>query len=254
VLNGPGADAASGFVPAEMALPGTHERLLAALTGAVPLEEGMTALDIGAGHGALAARLQQKGLSVSACDVVTGNFAVPGIECRRIDPSGVLPYDTDSFDIAVAVEVLEHVNGHDRFFAEAARVLKPGGTLLFTTPNILSLKSRLLFLLSGTFYSFGPLVPFTTDPVGQHISPFTLNRYVWQLSQYDLHLTGVRTDKLQTTSLLLGFLAPLSWLATRLRFGRDENATMQNSVVPLFGRKLLITSRKGPRHPAASDR
>ena len=247
-------EAASGSVPSEMALGGTHESLLAALTAAVPLEPGVTALDIGAGSGGLAAKLQQAGLSVSACDVVTGNFAVPGIEIRKIEESGVLPYAADSFDIAVAVEVLEHVDGHGRFFAEAARVLKPGGTLLFTTPNILSLKSRLRFLLSGTFYSFGPLVPFTTDPVSQHISPFTLNRYAWQLSQHGLHVTGVRTDKLQTTSLLLGLLAPLIWLSTRLMFGSDENATAQNSAVPLFGRKLMITARKSPGLPEANDR
>jgi 2-polyprenyl-3-methyl-5-hydroxy-6-metoxy-1,4-benzoquinol methylase len=237
-----------------MALGGTHERLLAALAAVAPLEPGMTALDIGAGSGALAAKLQQAGLSVSACDVVTGSFAVPGIECRQIDASGVLPYDADSFDLAVAVEVLEHVDGHDRFFAEAARVLKPGAVLLFTTPNILSLKSRLRFLFTGTFYSFGPLVPFTTDPVSQHISPFTLNRYAWQLSQHDLHVTGVRTDKFQTTSLLLGLLAPLIWLSTRLMYGRDENASVQNSAVPLFGRKLMITARKSPDLLAASDR
>lgn len=237
-----------------MALGGTHERLLAALAAVAPLEPGMTALDIGAGSGALAAKLQQAGLSVSACDVVTGNFAVPGIEIRQIEKSGVLPYAADSFDFAIAVEVLEHVDGHDRFFAEAARVLKPGGTLLFTTPNILSLKSRLRFLLSGTFYSFGPLVPFTTDPVSQHISPFTLNRYAWQLSQHDLHVTGVRTDKFQTTSLLLGLLAPLIWLSTRLMYGRDENASVQNTAVPLFGRKLMIAARRSPDLPEANDR
>lgn len=236
-----------------MALGGTHERLLAALAAVAPLEPGMTALDIGAGSGALAAKLQQAGLSVSACDVVTGIFAVPEIEIRQIEKSGVLPYAADSFDFAVAVEVLEHVDGHDRFFAEAARVLKPGGTLLFTTPNILSLKSRLRFLLSGTFYSFGPLVPFTTNPVSQHISPFTLNRYAWQLSQHDLHVTGVRTDKFQTTSLLLGLLAPVIWLSTRLMYGRDENASVQNSAVPLFGRKLMIAARKSPGPPGEDD-
>ena len=237
-----------------MALQGTHERILAALSDAVRLAPPRTALDIGAGRGALAAKLREAGLSVSACDVLPGSFDVPGIECRQIDETGVLPYDDDSFDVAVAVEVLEHVDGHDHFFAEVARVLKPGATLLFTTPNILSLKSRLLFLLSGTFYSFGPLAPFTCDPVSQHISPFNLNRYTWQLSQHGLHVTGVRTDKFQTTSVLLGFLAPVTWLATRLMFGRDESASAQNSAVSLFGRKLMITARTSPDVPDANDR
>jgi SAM-dependent methyltransferase len=41
----------------------------------------------------------------------------------------------ESFDIAVAVEVLEHVEADEAFVSEVARVLKPGGTFLMTTPN-----------------------------------------------------------------------------------------------------------------------
>jgi SAM-dependent methyltransferase len=40
-----------------------------------------------------------------------------------------------SFDIAVAVEVLEHVERDARFVSEVARVLKPNGIFLMTTPN-----------------------------------------------------------------------------------------------------------------------
>jgi len=40
-----------------------------------------------------------------------------------------------AFDVAVAVEVLEHVEEEARFVAQVARVLRPGGTFLMTTPN-----------------------------------------------------------------------------------------------------------------------
>lgn len=40
-----------------------------------------------------------------------------------------------SFDCVVAVEVLEHVEEDARFVSEVARVLKPGGVFLMTTPN-----------------------------------------------------------------------------------------------------------------------
>lgn len=42
---------------------------------------------------------------------------------------------SESFDLAVAVEVLEHVEEDERFVSEVARVLKPGGIFLMTTPN-----------------------------------------------------------------------------------------------------------------------
>lgn len=41
----------------------------------------------------------------------------------------------ESFEIAVAVEVLEHVEQDEKFVAEVYRVLKPGGVFLMTTPN-----------------------------------------------------------------------------------------------------------------------
>jgi SAM-dependent methyltransferase len=42
---------------------------------------------------------------------------------------------TETFDVVVAVEVLEHVQDDEAFVKEAHRVLKPGGTFIMTTPN-----------------------------------------------------------------------------------------------------------------------
>lgn len=41
----------------------------------------------------------------------------------------------ESFDLAVSVEVIEHVEADERFVSEISRVLKPGGIFLLTTPN-----------------------------------------------------------------------------------------------------------------------
>ena len=52
-----------------------------------------------------------------------------------------------SVDVAVSDFVLEHVADPDAFFAEAARVLRPGGTICLRTPNAFSyvaLCSRLI--------------------------------------------------------------------------------------------------------------
>jgi SAM-dependent methyltransferase len=201
-------------------------------------------LDIGAGQGALSARLRDAGARVSACDVVPEQFDVPGVDFRTVQSDGRLPFDDHSFDVAIAVEVLEHIDGHDRFFAEVSRVLAPAGVVFFTTPNILSLKSRLRFLMTGFFYSFGPLEPFTRDPVSQHIAPFSVNRYEWMMSQHGLTLTTVVTDKTQTSSLLLSPLVPFIRLATWLQFNGSRSAARQNTSVALFGRKLVVVGRK----------
>lgn len=41
----------------------------------------------------------------------------------------------EAFDLVVSVEVLEHVEEDERFVSEVARVLKPGGKFIMTTPN-----------------------------------------------------------------------------------------------------------------------
>lgn len=57
------------------------------------------------------------------------------------------PFTDGSFDQVVAMEVLEHLAVDPMFMlAEANRVLKPGGRLLLTTPNIVSITSLYLLL------------------------------------------------------------------------------------------------------------
>ncbi len=73
------------------------------------------------------------------------------------------PYDDNSFDIIVSMEVVEHLSdipykyndgfygsGIRKCFEECHRVLKTGGTMFLTTPNINSIYS-LIKILEGKF-------------------------------------------------------------------------------------------------------
>lgn len=46
-----------------------------------------------------------------------------------------LPFAEASFDLVIAVNVLEHIDDPVRLFAEVRRVLKPGGVFIVRTPN-----------------------------------------------------------------------------------------------------------------------
>lgn len=49
-----------------------------------------------------------------------------------------LPFDDGSFEAVVSLQVIEHIHTPQRFLAECARVLAPGGSLMIATPNRLT--------------------------------------------------------------------------------------------------------------------
>jgi SAM-dependent methyltransferase len=46
-----------------------------------------------------------------------------------------LPFDDASFDVVTSFKTIEHVDGHGAFLAEIARVLRPGGIVVISSPN-----------------------------------------------------------------------------------------------------------------------
>lgn len=82
--------------------------------------------------------IQRAGLSVVRCDV----------EC---DP---LPFESNAFDLITFFELFEHLRINPiHTIAEAIRVLKPGGVLLLSTPNLKSLGGIENYLIHGRAYS-----------------------------------------------------------------------------------------------------
>ncbi len=238
--------------PREIAIPGMHALVMPTLLRAVPPTRAdgsaAVALDLGAGTGALCVRLKEAGYTTLACDMFPEMFACPGVECRRVDVHGVLPYEDASVDLVAAFELVEHLESHRFLFSEVARVLRPGGALVFTTPNIMSLKSRVKFLFTGCFYSHAPLDPAVVNPVQQHIAAFTPDRYRWLLARCGLRLTELACDKYGRSSVALAGLWPLIKLATLRGYGKhvtdDAGGRMQNGPAALFGRTMVAVARK----------
>jgi len=56
----------------------------------------------------------------------------------------MLPFPEQRFDFVISLHMIEHLHKPEDFFREAARVLSPGGTLAFATPNPLGISARLL--------------------------------------------------------------------------------------------------------------
>lgn len=62
-----------------------------------------------------------------------------------------LPFKDNTFDFVIATEVIEHVRYPRRMLDEFARVLKKGGRVLLSTPNVAHFTNRVAFLCMGIF-------------------------------------------------------------------------------------------------------
>jgi SAM-dependent methyltransferase len=85
-------------------------------------------------RGPLAEFLMRKAKSVALseyfADVAPGSSR-NGVRCEDVQR---LTYADGSFDLVTHTEVMEHVPDDHRAFAELFRVLRPGGTMIFTVP------------------------------------------------------------------------------------------------------------------------
>ena len=93
-------------------------------------------LDVGGGPGELAARIRTE----LGCDIVMVDISPRMVELARargvdaqVGDVQELPFESESFDCALAAWMLFHVPDLDRGLAELARVLRPGGRLVAVT-------------------------------------------------------------------------------------------------------------------------
>src|SRR5439155_9698742 len=112
---------------------------------------GETAVDLGAGSGALAVRLARLGLDVIAAerDLSAYKAGVPVVPLDLDDPTFVSSLGERRFGLVTAVEVIEHLESPVGFLRKVRSLLKPDGAAVITTPNMDSLATRAKFLLTG---------------------------------------------------------------------------------------------------------
>ena len=101
---------------------------------------GDTVLDLGSGAGEFSAALLEAGAAPIAVDVAAealrrARERIPGLDARPWLAGEPLPVDDNAVDVVWAGEVIEHVVDVAPWLSEVRRVLRPGGTLLLTTPD-----------------------------------------------------------------------------------------------------------------------
>lgn len=137
--------------------PNTHEAAFDLFTAHVGKLAGLKICDVPAGAGAFSQRLIEEGALVSAVDIEAhGDFAPDCAVLTLADANLGLPFPDAGFDAVASIEGIEHLENPSFFLREMARILKPGGWALVTTPNVDSFRSRQYRLLRGHYKFFRP--------------------------------------------------------------------------------------------------
>lgn len=160
------------------ALPGLHDFTAERICTNVPC--GKHVLDLAAGSGAMSQRLVDSGYRVTATDYVSENFRLhSSIPFFRTDLNEQFSIGREQgFDAIMASEIIEHLENPRNFTRECFSLLKPGGTLVLSTPNLDNAASIVGFLRSGTFQWFsdreykrdGHLTPLTQWQIGKCVA------------------------------------------------------------------------------------
>jgi SAM-dependent methyltransferase len=161
--------------PVSMAGAGTHEAVLDLIARYLPRPARV--VDLAAGQGAFSLELKRLGHSVTAVDLDGENWKAPEIPLALADldaefASSVSPTG-ERYDAIAAIEIIEHLENPFRFVRECSKLLRPGGLMFLTSPNVEAISSRLMFLYTGRLGGFGAYE--TVRPA--HITPI----FKWKL-------------------------------------------------------------------------
>ena len=196
-------------------------------------DEAPSILDVGCNDGAVLVGLAENGESLWGMDISASCLAAArqrGIRTVAADASQGLPFDSGTFDLVLASEIIEHIYDTDRFLAEVFRVLKRPGLVVVTTPNINCLRNR--FLVPFGRYPYGPGHALEGSGHGVHIRAYNVAILAAQMVR-----TGFSVLHRWSTHLLPVRLSATSW-------GFRVNRLLGRAF-PTLGSDIIVVGRKG---------
>jgi 2-polyprenyl-3-methyl-5-hydroxy-6-metoxy-1,4-benzoquinol methylase len=134
----------SGYVPLNERQHRAHAKLLAAVG------TGKRVLDVGCSSGYLAHPLSERGNTIVGIELDPEAARAAEQFCERVLVGDVetteLPLEPASFDVVLCGDVVEHLRDPVAALARLRVFLKPGGSVVLSTPNIANWAIRLSLL------------------------------------------------------------------------------------------------------------
>ncbi len=217
-------------------------------------------LDLGCGDGRTGKLIFDNGFDVEACDMDAARFEFHNIiPFKKGDLDNRLPYEDGTFDCVILMEVIEHVYNPGFVIAEISRVLKKGGRLILSTPNILNIGSRLRFLCEGSFDFFRePTLDYAKCfPVAiqnMHVVPWRYQELEYLLDRHGLEVGRFFADKKKMALVFPAIIfMPVLWAQRWIKESRAKakggvDYARMNRILfsgdMLLGRHLIVEGVK----------
>jgi SAM-dependent methyltransferase len=148
-----------------------HDIAFDVIEGGFGSAVSLKVLDIATGTGAFAKRLSDAfpGWNVEVNDF-EDDALVTGFKKHKVDLNAGFgdSFDRNGYDLVVAIEIIEHLENPWHFLREIRTLLRKGGVLVLSTPNVDSTLDRLTYLVDGHSFYFGAR-GYTNS--GGHITP-----------------------------------------------------------------------------------
>jgi 2-polyprenyl-3-methyl-5-hydroxy-6-metoxy-1,4-benzoquinol methylase len=229
----------------------THN-VVAELVGDVA--DGKVVLDLPCGEGAFTKRMLESGANVFSADFLN-ILRIPHGQFSVVDMNQRLPYADAMFDAVVCIDGIEHIERPFDFIRECQRIIRKGGVLIISTPNLSALRSRWRYLLTGFHQGEkSPLDESEYTPL-HHLSLVSFPELRYRLHANGFKVAAVRTNRVKFISWLYAVLAPLAYVVTVLAFNKEEKVTRvreqnreivnQMFTIPvLFGETLIVKATR----------
>ncbi|HEY7168091.1 MAG TPA: class I SAM-dependent methyltransferase [Candidatus Binatia bacterium] len=190
-------------------------------------------LDLSCGGGDTARMLSAHGYQTIATEFRAPPFLGDSIQrIGGVDLNKNLPFKNDSFDGVDLIEVIEHVEHQAQLIREMARIVKPNGVIIVSTPNVMNVFSRIRFLFTGFLRGRSRPLHYTFTPAMAH--------NIYLISFYELYYllfhSGCEVEELGRTRIkfasrfFLPFVYPFMWLFSLFAVIQPEKDPVQRKL------------------------